>query len=138
MGNTATNVIPAQGRAAFNIRFNPTWTAATLDAWLRARLDAVGGRYELATDCTAEPFLTTPGPLTDLVVAAVREVTGRTPELSTTGGTSDARFIARYCPVAEFGMVGQTMHKVDEQARLADLATLADIYARVLDRTFAR
>ncbi len=138
VGNTATNVIPAQARAVFNIRFNPTWTPASLEAWLRAKLDAAGARYDLQTVCSAEPFLTAPGPLTDIIAGAVRDVTGRTPELSTTGGTSDARFIAKYCPVAEFGMIGQTMHKVDEQAKLSDLAMLADIYARILDRTFAR
>jgi succinyl-diaminopimelate desuccinylase len=136
VGNAATNVIPAQGRAAFNIRYNPGWSAASLEAWLRARLDSVGGTYNLALDPGAEPFLTQPGPLTETVVAAIRDVTGREPDLSTTGGTSDARFIARYCAVAEFGLVGQTMHKVDERARLADIAGLADIYQRVLERYF--
>jgi succinyl-diaminopimelate desuccinylase len=136
VGNTATNVIPAQGRAAFNIRYNPGWTAATLEQWLRARFDAVGGRYELTLDSGAEPFLTSPGPLSEVLVAAIRDVTGRAPELSTTGGTSDARFIAKYCAVAEFGLVGQTMHKVDERARVADITALADIYLRVLERFF--
>ena len=136
VGNTATNVIPAVATGAFNIRFNPTWSGASLEAWLRARLDETGHAYELTCTCSAEPFLTQAGPFVDLVAGAVQDVLGRAPELSTTGGTSDARFISRYCPVAEFGLIGQTMHKVDERAKVADIAKLADIYLRILERQF--
>jgi succinyl-diaminopimelate desuccinylase len=138
VGNGATNVIPAQARAAFNVRFNPNWSAESLEAWLRGKLDAFDARYDLATESSAEPFLTAPGRLTEILAGAVRDVTGLEPELSTTGGTSDARFISRYCPVAEFGLIGQTMHKVDERARLADLTALRDIYHRCLQLYFAR
>lgn len=137
VGNAAANVIPAAARAVFNIRFNTEHTAATLEAWLRGKLDAVGGRYDLVIEVGAEPFLTEPGPFVDLVAGAVRDVTGAAPQLSTTGGTSDARFIRKYCPVAEFGLVGQTMHKTDERIEVADLARLTEIYARLLDRYFA-
>lgn len=136
VGNTATNVIPAVATGAFNIRFNPTWSGASLEAWLRARLDETGHAYELNCTCSAEPFLTQAGPFVDLVAGAVQDVLGRAPELSTTGGTSDARFISRYCPVAEFGLIGQTMHKVDERAKVTDIAKLTDIYLRILERQF--
>ncbi|MEQ8348193.1 MAG: succinyl-diaminopimelate desuccinylase [Sneathiellaceae bacterium] len=136
-GNPATNVIPASGTARFNIRFNTEWTPASLEAWLRARLDATGGAYDLAVTCGAEPFLTAPGGFTRMIADAVAAATGRQPELSTTGGTSDARFISRYCPVAEFGLVGQTMHKVDEQVPVAALGDLTEIYAGILQRFFA-
>jgi len=136
VGNPATNVIPAIGHAAFNVRFNPTWSGATLEAQIRKTLDAVDARYDLGVTRGAEPFLTPEGPFTALVADAVREVTGIAPELSTTGGTSDARFITRHCPVAEFGLIGQTMHKTDERAALADIAKLSAIYARVLERFF--
>ena len=134
VGNPASNVIPAAGTARFNIRFNTEWTPASLEAWLRARLDAAGGAYDLAVTCGAEPFLTAPGDFTAMIVDAVAEATGRRPELSTTGGTSDARFISRYCPVAEFGLIGQTMHKVDEQVPVAALHDLTEIYAGLLRR----
>jgi succinyl-diaminopimelate desuccinylase len=137
VGNSATNVIPAQAQARFNIRFNDLHTSAQLIAWMRGKLDAVGGAYELKTIVSGESFLTEPGPLVDLVRASVHDVTGRAPELSTTGGTSDARFIARVAPVVEFGLVGQTMHKVDERASLADIETLTHIYERMLARFFA-
>jgi succinyl-diaminopimelate desuccinylase len=137
VGNSATNVIPAQAVARFNIRFNDRHTSGELIAWLRATLDAVGGAYDLATIVSGESFLTAPGALVDLVRTSVEEVTGRAPELSTTGGTSDARFIAKVAPVVEFGLVGQTMHKVDERAKLADIETLTQIYERMLTRFFA-
>ncbi len=140
VGNPATNVIPAAARATFNIRFNDRHTGASLEHWLRERCDATageGGRYELAVKVSGEAFLTPPGPLSDIVVEAVREELGVTPELSTTGGTSDARFIKDYCPVAEFGLVGQTMHKTDERVAVADIEALARIYSGVLRRYFA-
>ena len=138
VGNPANNVIPAQGKATFNIRFNDAHTAASLEAWLRARFDAVGGAYDLQMVCSGDSFVTPPGPLTELVAGAAEAVTGRRPEYSTTGGTSDARFIKDFCPVVEFGLVGQTMHKVDEHAALDDLTRLTDIYAVVLRDVFDR
>jgi len=136
IGNPASNVIPASARAVFNIRFNDLWTSDCLKAWLVERLDAVGGRYTLDISVSGESFLTAPDPLSDYLAEAIRRVTGRTPELSTTGGTSDARFIQAYCPVVEFGLVGQTMHKVDERVELADLATLSEIYYTFLSLFF--
>ncbi|PKU26205.1 succinyl-diaminopimelate desuccinylase [Telmatospirillum siberiense] len=132
VGNEATNVIPAEGRAAFNIRFNDLHTGAGLERWLRERFDEVGGAYELSVEVSGESFLTPPGRLSDAVSKAIAEVTGHTPELSTTGGTSDARFIKNACPVVEFGLVGQTMHKADERVPLADLEALTRIYLSVL------
>jgi len=137
VGNSATNVIPGEARAAFNIRFNDLHTGESLIRRVRERLDQAGGRYELRTQITGEAFLTPPGAFSELLAGAVERVTGRRPELSTTGGTSDARFIKDYCPVAEFGLVGQTMHKTDERVALADLAALADIYEAVLDGFFS-
>jgi len=141
VGNPATNIIPAEAWAVFNIRFNDLWTPETLEAELRRRLDAAAGnsiRYTLAMRRTnAVSFLTAPGPFTELVCEAVEGVTGLRPELSTSGGTSDARFIKSYCPVIEFGLVGQSMHKVDEHTSVADLEKLAGIYEGVLARYFA-
>jgi succinyl-diaminopimelate desuccinylase len=136
IGNPASNVIPATARAVFNIRFNDRWSSEALGGWLAERLDAVGGRYTLDTVVSGESFLVAPGPLTDRLAKAIRCVTGRSPELSTTGGTSDARFIQAYCPVVEFGLVGLTMHKVDERVALADLADLTAIYRSFLDLYF--
>ncbi len=136
IGNPAANVIPGRARAAFNIRFNDRWTSASLKDWIKARLDAVGGRYALDFHVSGESFLTPPGEFSRLVSAAVEKVTGRKPELSTTGGTSDARFIHRHCPIAEFGLVGLTMHKIDERVPLADMAALTDIYQTLLDLYF--
>ncbi|RFB79536.1 succinyl-diaminopimelate desuccinylase [Methylovirgula sp. 4M-Z18] len=138
-GNAATNVIPAEVRAVFNIRFNDVWTPESLEAELRARCAAVaaGAAYTLTFDPTnAVAFLTEPGDFTTLVATAVHTVTGRTPQLSTTGGTSDARFIQHYCPVVEFGLVGQTMHQVDEHVAVADVEQLAVIYEKVLEAYF--
>jgi succinyl-diaminopimelate desuccinylase len=136
IGNPASNVIPATARAVFNIRFNDRWTSERLKRWLGERLDVVGSRYTLDTVVSGESFLVAPGPLTERLVEAIRGVTGRSPELSTTGGTSDARFIQAYCPVVEFGLVGLTMHKVDERVELADLIGLTQIYRAFLDRFF--
>jgi succinyl-diaminopimelate desuccinylase len=137
VGNPATNVIPAEARAAFNIRFNDRHSGRSLEAWLRQAFDAVGGAYELTVQVSGEAFLTPPGPLSALIAGAARAVTGLVPELSTTGGTSDARFIKDYCPVAEFGLVGRTMHKVDEHVALSDLEALSRIYLGVLEGYFA-
>ena len=135
-GNEATNVIPAKASAVFNIRFNDLHSSATLGAWLRETFDAVGDDYDLTLSCSGESFLTEPGPLSALVAEAVKTVTGRQPELSTTGGTSDARFIQKYCPVVEFGLVGQTMHKVNEHVPVDDIRNLTAVYRAVLDRFF--
>jgi succinyl-diaminopimelate desuccinylase len=141
VGNPATNVIPAEARATFNIRFNDLWTPETLKADLRRRLDAAGGaevRYTLTFDPTnAVAFLTEPDTFVTVLTDAIEAETGRRPMLSTTGGTSDARFIKDFCPVVEFGLVGQTMHQVDEHVAVADLDRLAAIYRRVLDAYFA-
>ncbi|MGE0118868.1 MAG: succinyl-diaminopimelate desuccinylase [Dongiaceae bacterium] len=137
VGNPASNVIPAVARASFNIRFNDRHSGRSLEQRLRRDFDAVGGTYDLAISVSGESFLTPPGPLSDLIARAVEQVTGRTPELSTTGGTSDARFIKDYCPVAEFGLAGASMHKVDEHVPLADIRALTETYAAVLDGYFA-
>jgi len=141
VGNPATNVVPAEARAVFNIRFNDLWTPQTLEAEIRRRLDAAAGnlvRYTLRVEPTnAVAFLTEPDAFVTLVSDAIEAETGRRPALSTTGGTSDARFIKDYCPVVEFGLVGQTMHQVDERVAVADLDRLAGIYRAALDRYFA-
>ncbi|MEE8516503.1 MAG: succinyl-diaminopimelate desuccinylase [Alphaproteobacteria bacterium] len=136
IGNPATNIIPAQVSATFNIRFNDKHSSATLIQWLRQTFDQVGGRYDFKTHLNGEPFLCPPGELSELLSNAVQKATGRVPDLSTTGGTSDARFIHRACPVAEFGLVGQTMHKADERVAVSDLTALAEIYKMVLDGYF--
>jgi len=141
VGNPATNVIPAMAAARFNIRFNDHHSSQSLTAWLHETFSAaLGGgtaRYELDIHVSGESFLTPPGPLSELLIAAVEQVTGRTPELSTTGGTSDARFIKDHCPVAEFGLVGQTMHQANENVACADIDTLSEIYRVVLEKYFA-
>jgi len=137
-GNSATNVIPAKAVAAFNIRFNDTHTSDSLITLLHEQFDLVGGNYALDIHVTGEAFLTPPGKLSTLISDAVKSATGRLPELSTTGGTSDARFIKDYCAVAEFGLIGRTMHKTDEFIDVAELDQLADIYERVLVGYFTR
>ena len=141
VGNAASNVIAGQARAKFNIRFNDLHTQATLRELLEARLAKAGGNRIKAhivwEPSNANVFVTKPGTFTDLAVAAIEEVTGRQPELSTSGGTSDARFISNYCPVIEFGLVGQTMHQIDERTPVADLEKLTKIYRGILDRYFA-
>jgi succinyl-diaminopimelate desuccinylase len=136
VGNPASNVIPAEARAIFNIRFNDSWTSARLTDWLRAKFDAVGGRYDLAIRVSGESFLTPPGAVSDILTTAIDRTLGRQPALSTTGGTSDARFIHEFCPIAEFGLVGLTMHKIDERVPVADLAALTTIYEKFLDLYF--
>ncbi|MCJ2014632.1 succinyl-diaminopimelate desuccinylase [Methylobacterium sp. J-076] len=140
VGNTATNVIPATARATFNIRFNDDWTADSLGAEIRQRLEKAAGnavRYLLDLQPSNSPaFLTEPDAFVGLVSEAIHAETGLTPVLSTTGGTSDARFIKDVCPVIEFGLVGETMHQVDECVAVADIARLTAIYGRVLDAYF--
>jgi succinyl-diaminopimelate desuccinylase len=146
VGNPATNIIPAKATATFNIRFNDHHSSGSLIKRLTETFDRLAGgprkdgspRYEVAWQRNGESFFFPPGELSGLVARAVKTVTGRAPELSTTGGTSDARFIHRMCPVVEFGLVGQTMHKADERASLADLAQLTEIYRSVLDEYFRR
>src|ERR1700732_4933269 len=141
VGNMASNVIPGQARAKFNIRFNDLHTQETLRALVEARLaKATGNRIRARIvwePSNSNVFVTKPGAFTDLAVAAIEEVTGRRPELSTSGGTSDARFIASHCPVIEFGLVGQTMHQIDERTPVSDLEKLTRVYRGILDRYFA-
>ncbi|MBL27180.1 MAG: succinyl-diaminopimelate desuccinylase [Rhodospirillaceae bacterium] len=136
VGNTATNVIPARATAAFNVRFNDMHSSESLTALLRKTLDGTGEPYALSVQVSGESFLTPPGRLSDILGAVIGEVIGGTPELSTTGGTSDARFIKDFAPVAEFGLVSQTMHKIDECVPVADLTKLTAIYRAVLERYF--
>jgi len=140
-GNPATNVIPATCTARVNIRFNDTHTGAALSDWLRAEAAAVtaatGVALDLAVKVSGEAFLTPPGPLSDLVARAVAAETGIAPALSTTGGTSDARFVKAHCPVVEFGLTGTTMHQVDERVAVAEVAALARVYRRILAEYFA-
>jgi succinyl-diaminopimelate desuccinylase len=141
VGNPASNVIPGQARAKFNIRFNDLHTQDTLRELVEQRLAKATGnriRARIAWEpSNANVFVTKPGAFTDLAVAAIEEVTGRRPELSTSGGTSDARFISSYCPVIEFGLVGQTMHQIDERTPVADLEKLTKVYRGILERYFA-
>jgi succinyl-diaminopimelate desuccinylase len=141
VGNPTVNLIPGEARARFNIRYNDHHSQAALKMLLDRRAhDAAAGRVHYAFDwqpSNADVFVTKPGPFTDLAAAAIAEVTGRQPKLSTTGGTSDARFIKDYCPVLEFGLVGQTMHSVDECTPVADLVTLTAVYRRIIEKYFA-
>jgi succinyl-diaminopimelate desuccinylase len=141
VGNPTVNLIPGEARARFNIRHNDCHSQTALKALLERRAEAAAaGRVRFSFDwqpSNADVFVTKPGPFTELAVAAIAEVTGRTPKLSTSGGTSDARFIKDHCPVLEFGLVGQTMHAVDECAPLADLLTLTAIYRRMIEKYFA-
>jgi len=138
--NPATNVIPAKARATFNVRFNDLHKATDIERWLREQFDMVTNQtdssYDLITKVSGEAFLSPPGQLSAVLSGAVTEVIGRTPVLSTSGGTSDARFIKDYCPVAEFGMVGATMHKIDESVKLVDLEALTAIYTTTLKNYF--
>ncbi|WP_439573434.1 succinyl-diaminopimelate desuccinylase [Phreatobacter sp.] len=140
VGNAATNVIPQTATARLNIRFNDMHTLDGLKAWIEglvAQAVAPGIRPSVAwARGNSQSFITKPGPFVDLVASAIAEVAGRRPELSTSGGTSDARFIKDYCPVIEFGLVGDTMHQVDERVPVADLVTLTAIYRRIIDRYF--
>ena len=140
VGNGATNVIPAAARARFNIRFNDVWTPDALAHEIESRCRAVGGAapFSLAFDpCNAVAFVTEPSPFVDLVRRAITAETGRLPTLSTTGGTSDARFIKRQCPIVEFGLVGETIHAVNERVAVADVETLTRIFGRIFADYFA-
>lgn len=141
VGNPATNVIPQTARAVLNIRFNDRHSGASLIARLQAEADRIaastGVTLTLDSRLSGEAFVTQPGPLTDLVSAAIHDVTGRTPVLSTTGGTSDARFIRAQCPVVEFGLVGNFMHQLDERVPVAEITDLSATYRRILERFFA-
>ena len=137
VGNRATNVIPGAAAARFNVRFNDRHTGASLERTIRACLDATGEAYELAVEVSGEAFLTPPGRLSAIIAQSVAAVTGRTPTLSTTGGTSDARFIKDHCPVAEFGLLSRTMHRTDECVPVEAIERLADIYLGILERYFA-
>ncbi|MBB4395927.1 succinyl-diaminopimelate desuccinylase [Bradyrhizobium sp. ERR14] len=141
VGNKANNVIPGEARAKFNIRYNDNHTQASLRELVETRLTkACGNRIKARIvwePSNSNVFVTKPGPFTDLAVSAIEEVTRRKPELSTSGGTSDARFISSYCPVIEFGLVGQTMHQVDERVPVKDLEKLTQVYRGILTRYFA-
>jgi len=140
-GNPATNVIPAETRATVNIRFNDKHSGASLTTWLEEQAaairDSFGVQVELKVKISGESFITPPGELSDLVSKAVQAETGVTPELSTSGGTSDARFMKHHCPVVEFGLVGQSMHEVDENVDVAQIHQLKSIYTRILKDYFA-
>ena len=138
VGNPAMNIIPAQARARLNIRFNDRHRGADLKAWIEEVVARHAPAHEVTVKISGEAFLTEPGTLSETIAGAVEAVTGLRPEASTSGGTSDARFIRRLCPVVEFGLPGQSMHKVDEMVQVADVLSLTDIYAEVLQRWFAR
>lgn len=138
VGNPATNVIPSAGRAVFNIRFNDLHTGDSLKHWLLENLASVGEHFDLDVSVSGEAFLTPPGLLSDVMSEAVKAVTGIAPELSTSGGTSDARFIKDHCPVAEFGLMNATAHKVDECVAVEDIHALTGIYANMIKGYFAR
>jgi succinyl-diaminopimelate desuccinylase len=141
IGNTVVNLIPGEARARFNIRFNDCHSQTSLKMLVEKRAAEAAARrirWHIEWEpSNADSFVTKPGPFVDLVSSAIKEVTAKEPKLSTTGGTSDARFIKNYCPVLEFGLVGQTMHQVDERTAVADLTTLTAVYRKVLDRYFA-
>jgi succinyl-diaminopimelate desuccinylase len=141
IGNPVVNLIPGEARARFNIRFNDHHSHPSLKMLIERRAAEAAHervRWHIEWEpSNADSFVTKPGPFVDLVSSAIKSVTGKEPELSTTGGTSDARFIKDYCPVLEFGLVGQTMHQVDERTAITDLATLTAVYRAILDRYFA-
>src|SRR5216684_7584212 len=140
IGNTVVNLIPGEARARFNIRFNDCHSQVSLKTLIEKRAaEAAGARVRWHIEwerSNADSFLAQPGPFLDLVVGAIKEATGADPKLSTSGGTSDARFIKDYCPVLKFGLVGRSMHQVDERTAVADLATLTSVYRKILDRYF--
>ena len=141
VGNPTENMIPETAKARFNIRFNTEHSGASLTQWVEGILaearQGFGGRVDIQIRVSGESFLTPPGKLTDIIQDAAENILGRRPELSTSGGTSDARFITNYAPVAEFGLVGATMHQVNERVDIADIDTLAAIYKDVLRRYFS-
>jgi len=140
-GNPANNVIPAQCRATVNIRFNDAWTSVKVTEWLRVEMAKVAGSSDIDFDMqikvSGESFITPPGELSALVAKVVEAETGVVPEKSTSGGTSDARFVQHHCPVVEFGLVGKTMHQVDERVNVAQIGQLKTIYGKILTEYFA-
>ena len=140
--NTASNVIPGVARATCNIRYNDGWTRPKIEAWVRKTADAaaaeLNAKYDVTFSGTGDVFLTKPGPLVSTLQSAVKAVTGRTPALTTGGGTSDARFIKDHCPVVEFGLVNATIHQVDEHTSVTDLEALTEIYGRFITNYFAQ
>lgn len=140
-GNSATNVIPAQTRATVNIRFNDAHSGASISEWIHSEADSVSAEFDVQIAAqikiSGESFLTPPGALSDLVAASVEAETGVRPVLSTTGGTSDARFVKDHCPVVEIGLVGKTMHQVDERVEVEQIHQLKAIYSRILRDYFA-
>lgn len=138
VGNKAGNVIPASATAAFGIRFNDLWDQKKLEKKIREVLDAAGGHYDLEIyKSNSDSFLTQPGQWTELVKKAVIDVTGKTPKYTTNGGTSDARFAHKYCPVVEYGAVNDTIHQVNENAKVKDLEDLVKVYTRILELYFS-
>jgi succinyl-diaminopimelate desuccinylase len=141
VGNATVNLIPGEARARFNIRYNDRHSQTALKTLIERRAKAAaGGRVHYSFDwqpSNADVFVTKPGPFTELAVAAIADITGRRPKLSTSGGTSDARFIKNFCPVLEFGLVGQTMHQTDESTPVQDLAMLTAIYRRIVEKYFS-
>ena len=139
--NTAANVIPAEARATFNVRYNDHWSRPTIETWLRdlctTAASEAGASIELTFHGTGDVFFTQPGPLVDAMTAAVHGVTGKVPKLSTSGGTSDARFIQAHCPVIEFGLVNRTIHQIDEHCAIDDLQQLTTIYESMIEEYFA-
>lgn len=139
--NTATNVIPAEARAQFNIRYNTEWTRPRLEEWVRDQATSAGeplkARFDISFSGTGDVFLTNPGPLVETMQRAVTHVTGRTPKLTTNGGTSDARFIQAYCPVVEFGLINALSHQIDERVPVTDLEALTQIYQHFIQGYFA-
>lgn len=140
-GNPATNVIPASCRATVNTRFNDLHSGESLIAWMQTELDRVSADFDMPISMkvkvSGESFITPPGPLSELIAKAVEAETGLVPEMSTTGGTSDARFVKDHCPVVEFGLVGKTMHQVDENIPVEQISQLKNIYTRILSDYFA-
>ena len=138
VGIKAENIIPAEAKAVFNVRFNDSFTGAKLESLIRATLDAQNVPYDMETRLSGESFYTPPGQHSQMLQDAIKKVTGVDPDLSTTGGTSDARFIRSHCPVIEFGIVGKTMHKIDERVAVSDMTALTAIYSEVLKSWFSR
>lgn len=138
VGNATTNVIPARANAKFNVRFNNYYSGDDLVKWVRGKCDMVTSQYTLSYDNGSEPFITKPGALSDMLSDAVNSVTGRTPELGTTGGTSDARFIKDICPVVEFGLMSDTAHQIDECANVEDIKALSLIYEQFIRNFLSR
>ena len=140
--NTASNVIPGKAAATLNVRYNDLWSRPTIDAWVLKTVEAaaaeLGAKFDISFSGTGDVFLTKPGPLVSTLKDAIKTVTGRVPELTTGGGTSDARFIKDHCPVIEFGLVNATIHQVDEHTSVADLEALTDIYERFIANYFAQ